>query len=131
MISTSPRSQQPSQAPTLLNLEQLEALVVLGKDDYLDLLNDVMLSVPVRLERIRVAIEDEDAKQLAATAHELRGMLLYFGCDAMTRRLDPLEQQPVVPPAEADAIHADLLSIWQQSLAAIKLWEQSVPEFAP
>ena len=130
MSTHEPSYPELPQAPTLLNLEQLETLVVLGRGDYLDLLNDVIQSVPLQLERIRSAIEDGRANQLAATAHELRGMLLYFGCDAMTRRLDPLENQPVIPPAEATAIHAQLLSIWQQSLAAIKLWEESVPDFA-
>jgi len=129
MSAHSPVPSEPAQAPTLLNLEQLESLVVLGRGDYLDLLNDVIQSVPVQLERIRAAIADGRAKRVSATAHELRGMLLYFGCDAMTRRLDPLENQPAIPPGEAATIHADLLSIWQQSLAAIKRWEQSVPDF--
>lgn len=121
----------PSQGPSLLNLEQLETLVVLGRVDYLDLLNDVSQSVPVQLDHIRAAIAGGQASQLAATAHELRGMLLYFGCDAMTGRLGALEAQPVVAAAQAGTIHAELLSVWQQTLAAIQLWEKTVPGFAP
>ena len=131
MNTHAPIPSELPQAPSLLNLEQLETLVVLGRVDYLDLLDDVVQSVPVQLERIRAAIGDGRAKRVSATAHELRGMLLYFGCDAMTRRLELLENQPAIPAADAATLHADLLSIWQQTLAAIKRWEQSVPDFAP
>lgn len=131
MSATKPSHPEYPQNSPLLDIEQLETLIVLGAADYHDLFGDVTGSVPDRIQRIGAAIQAGNAKQLRADAHELRGMLLYFGCEAMTRRLNLLELPPSPATAEAGAIQEQLLELWQQSLAAIQQWQQSVPELAP
>jgi len=113
----------------LLNVEQLQSLVTLGAADYFDLIGDVIGSVPGRISQIAAAIQEGNAKQLRADAHGLRGMLSYFGCEAMTRSLNFLELQPLPEPAAASAIQARLQALWQKTLDAIQKWEKSVPEF--
>lgn len=113
----------------ILDFDQLDTLAVLGFDDYQDLINDVIQSVPAHLERIQTAIRSGNSKQVGARAHELRGMLLSFGCAAMTRRLDSLEQHPVVDPDLASSLHSELTALWQKSIDSIRQWEKSVPEF--
>ena len=68
---------------------------------------------------------------IKARAHGLRGVLAYFGCVAVTKRLAQLETQECVPPEQAAGIHAELLDLWEQSLAALAEWEKSVPDFGP
>jgi HPt (histidine-containing phosphotransfer) domain-containing protein len=120
----------PPEAP-LLDFHQLETFIVIGIDDYRELLGDVVIEVPQQLEQIREAIQQGDAVTLKARAHGLRGLLAYFGCVAMTRRLAHLETQAGVAPAQADATHAELQALWEQSLAALAEWEKSVPDFGP
>ena len=120
----------PSRAP-LLNLRQLETFCIIGYDDYLELLGDLSLEVPARLEQIRAAIEHGDAVELKTIAHSLRGILAYFGCAALNERFAALEApDAVAPPEQAAAIDGQLQTLWQDSLAAIKAWEKSVPGFA-
>ncbi len=120
----------PPLSAGLLDLEQLESLIVLGAEDFRELLGDVIGSVPGQITRIHADIHAGDAPHLRAHAHELRGMLLYFGCQALAMRLDELEHHPQAPSAEAAAIHADLETLWHHSLAAIQAWQLTVPEFA-
>lgn len=116
--------------PPLLDLDQLENFVPLGLADYLDLLGDVIQDVPGHLEMIHSAIRDNDVPALNARAHSMRGMLANFGCIGMTGFLHRLEYDGPVPPEFADTVHTELEILWQQSLAAIKEWETSVPEFS-
>lgn len=115
---------------TLLDLRQVEHLILIGRMDYLDLLGDVMRDVPLHLESIRSAIQEGDITELQARAHNLRGMISYFGCAAMAARLARLELHETIAPDQARAVHTELQSIWEQSLAAIKQWEKTIPEFA-
>jgi len=118
-----------SQDSLLLNVEQLQSLVALGAADYFDLIGDVIGTVPGRINQIVAAIQGGDAKQVRAEAHGLRGMLSYFGCEALTSSLNTLEQQPLPAPEAADTIQAQLQALWQQTLSAIQQWEKTVPEF--
>jgi len=119
-----------TQQLALIDPRQLETFIVIGVVDFLDLLGDVIRDVPVHLEYIKSAIEMGNRGELNNRAHSLRGMLAYFGCLAMTARLNQLEHQTICPPDQAVTTHTELLTLWQQSLNAIKEWEKSVPEFA-
>ncbi len=118
------------QAP-LLDLEPLESFVVLGYEDYLDLLGDVIRDVPGHLESIHTAILAGNSADVSTRVHSFRGMVSYFGCIALTGRLAELERQPAIAPTEAAAIHTELQDLWDRSLAALKDWEKSVPDFVP
>ncbi len=131
MSTTEPSHSDHPEGSPLLNVEPLEALVTLGVDGYYDLIGNLIETVPGRIARIGAAIQEGDGKQLRADAHGLRGMLSYFGCEAMTRSLNILEQQPLPAPAAASTIQEQLLALWLESLAGIQQWEKSVPEFAP
>jgi hypothetical protein len=124
----SPISSPSPQAP-LLDYHQLETFVVIGVVDYLDLLGDVIEDVPVQLGQIQAAIEQGDMVHLKARAHALRGLVAYFGCVAMTARLADLERQDNILPGQAAATHAELQDLWHQSLAALRAWEKSLPDF--
>ncbi len=104
---------------------------MLGAADYLDLIGDVIESVPGRIRRIGAAIQDSDGKQLRAETHSLQGMVSFFGCEALIRNLIILEQQPLPDPATASEVQAQLQALWQQTLLAIRQWEKTVPELAP
>ena len=118
------------QAP-LLDLDQLESIGAIGYDDYLDLLGDVIRDIPHHLGGIRAAIAAGDSVNFRSRVHAFRGIISYFGCVALTSRLAALEHQLEVAPAQATAIHTELQDFWDRSLAAIKEWEISVPDFAP
>ena len=118
------------QAP-LLDLEPLEVFATLGYDDYLDLLDDVIRDVPGHLESFRAAIHAGNPADVSSRVHTFRGMVSYFGCIALTGRLAELEHQPAIAPTQAAAIQAELQELWDRSLAAIRDWEKSVPDFAP
>ena len=118
------------QAP-LLDLEPLEVFATLGYDDFRELLSDVIRDVPGHLESFRAAIHAGNPADVSSRVHTFRGMVSYFGCIALTGRLAELEHHPAIAPTEAPAIHAELQDLWNRSLAAIKNWEKSVPEFAP
>ena len=118
------------QAP-LLDLDPLETFAVLGYDDYLDLLSDVIRDVPGHLDAVRAANLAGNPADVSSRVHSFRGMVSYFGCIALTGRLAELERQPAIAPTQAAAIHAELQDLWDRSLAAIKDWEKSVPDFAP
>jgi HPt (histidine-containing phosphotransfer) domain-containing protein len=126
-------STNPGSTPelTLLDYHQLETFIVIGIDDYHELLGDVTLEAPEHLRQIKVAIQQGDAATIKTRAHGLRGLLAYFGCVAVTKRLAQLETQEIVPPEQADSTHAELLDLWEQSLAALAEWEKSVPDFGP
>lgn len=115
---------------TLIDYHQLEPFIVIGIADYLDLLNDVIRDVPSHLENIRIAIRDGNTREFKNLAHTFRGMISHFGCIAMTARLAQLEHYESIVPNQAAAIHAELQALWGQSLAALKDWEKSVPNFA-
>ena len=116
---------------SLLNLEPLEVFATLGYDDYFDLLSDVIRDVPGHLESVRAAIHSGNPAEVSSRVHNFRGMVSYFGCIALTDRLAELEHHPAIAPTEAPAIHAELQDLWDRTLAAIKDWEKSVPDFAP
>lgn len=115
----------------LIDPPQLETFIVFGHADYLDLLGDVIHDVPGHLERLRTAISAGNPGEIRAAAHSLRGMLSYFGCVALTTRLADFEHQTAIPPEQAAPIHAELSGLWEKTLAAIKEWEKTVPDFAP
>ncbi len=115
----------------LLDLGQLESFAGIGYDDYLDLLSDVVRDVPRHLEGIRASIDAGNSTDVRSRLHSFRGMISYFGCIALTDRLAGMEQHPEIPPDQAVGIHSELQSLWDRSLAAIKDWEKSVPDFAP
>jgi len=114
----------------LIDVSQLESFIELGPVAYDEILNDAIHQIPIYLAQINDAIIDGNAPRLNASAHRIRGTLLTFGCIAMSERCDCLELHKNVTPDHAAAIHAELLALWNQSLAAIREWEKSVPEFA-
>ena len=116
--------------PALINPGKLQTFVMLGGDDYRELLGDLIREVPEQLDRMRTAIAAGDVAECRQRAHSLRGILGYFGCVVMTARLGALESRDAVMPEEAATIHADFQDLWHNSLAAIREWEKSVPEFA-
>ena len=124
MGSTNPGP--PPQVP-LLDYHQLETFAVIGIADYLRLLGEVIEDIPHQMDQIRASIEQGNVPQARARAHGLRGLVAYFGCVAMTARLASLEAQEDYPVAQTAAIHADLLDIWEQSLAALDAWRTSLP----
>jgi len=117
----------PPQVP-LLDYHQLETFAVIGVADYLRLLAEVIEDIPKQMDQIRAAIQEGNVPQIRARAHGLRGLVAYFGCVAMTERLAQLENQEHFPPAQASAIHAELEDVWQNSLAALNAWQQSLSE---
>lgn len=120
-------------APTnpLLDPSQLETFIMLGYEDYADLLDDVKRDVPGYFTVIRSAIASGDSKACAAAAHSCRGMLSYFGCTALTSQLAKLENGVLPDKSCAESVHNELLAIWESTLNAILKWEKSVPDFAP
>ena len=120
----------PQQAP-LLDYHQLETFAVIGIADYLRLLAEGIEDIPHQMAQICSSIQEGNVPQTRARAHGLRGLVAYFGCVAMTERLAHLENQEDFSPAQASAIHAELHAIWQQSLAALNAWQQSLPDSEP
>lgn len=118
----------PPQTP-LLNLHQLEVFSVIGYDGYLELLGDLIVEVPARLDQLRVCIQQGKAIERKAIAHSLRGILAYFGCAAINVRFAALEELETVPPEQAGAIDAELQTLWQDTLDAIRAWEMAKPGF--
>lgn len=114
----------------LLDCHQLQTFVVIGVADYLELLGEVIEDVPVQLAQIRDSIQQGNVPQVKARTHGLRGLVAYFGCVAMTARLACLENQDQCSPEQASAIHLELQALWQQSLAALREWEKSLPGYA-
>ncbi len=115
---------------TLIDRHQLETFIAIGFADYHELLADVIRDSPAYLDAIRDAIRDGDLEKLKTKTHSLRGMISFFGCIGMTSKLARLGECSSVAPDRAAAIHAELLSLWEASLAAIEEWETCVPEFA-
>ena len=118
----------PPMDPDLLDLQQLEPFVAIGREDYLDILGDVERDVPDHLQRLCDAIRSANTAEVKSRAHATRGMLSHFGLIAMTSRLAVIEHQETPGPAEADGIHRSLVELWNRSYAALKAWEASVPE---
>jgi len=114
----------------LVNTDKLRTFLILGVDDYVEMLGDLIGEVPEQLDRMRDAIQSGDIADCRQAAHSLRGILGYFGCVAMTARLGQLEGRPSLAAEEAPTIHAEFQSLWSASLAAIRQWEKSVPDFA-
>ena len=123
-------SNPPPPTP-LLDYHQLETFAVIGVADYLRLLAEVIEDIPHQIEQIRSSIQEDNVPQARARAHGLRGLVAYFGCVAMTERLANLEKQQEFSPVQAPVIHAELEAIWQQSLAALNAWQQSIVESSP
>lgn len=115
----------------LLDPRQLETFVMLGYEDYADLLADVTNDVPGYLATIRSAVLAGDAAATSAAAHSCRGMLSYFGCVALTDRLAGIEHSPQRDASSAEPEYVELVALWDATRAAILRWEQSVPDFAP
>ena len=114
---------------SLIDVRQLETFIDLGCDGYFDILGDLIQEVPVSISTICTNIAEGDTLALKRHAHSLKGILGCFGCVAISNRIVALEHEASVPPAQAESLHAELLEIWQTSLAAIKEWEKSVPAF--
>jgi hypothetical protein len=125
-----PSHSNPPPSEALLDLGQLNSFVAIGYDDYIDLLGDAVTDVTLHLTAIQAAIQQGNQAELRARSHSLRGMLSYFGCIAMTSRLKLLEENTSLTPPQAALMHAELEAMWVKSLAAIKAWEKTVPEFA-
>jgi len=121
-------SSNPGSSPQvqLLDYHQLESYAVIGVEDYLRLLSDVIEDIPNQMDQIRDSIQQGNAPQIKARAHGLRGLVAYFGCVAMAARLAQLENQEDTVPTQACAIHTELQVIWEQSLAALNSWRQSM-----
>lgn len=114
----------------LLDHKQLDVLVQFGISAYHELIADVVADVPTHLAGIRAAIEESSYSELRTRAHSCRGMLSNFGCIGMTARLARFEHETLTPAAQAADIHTELETLWQRTLAAIRCWETTVPEFA-
>ncbi|KAB2641818.1 MAG: Hpt domain-containing protein [Verrucomicrobia bacterium] len=123
-------SGQPPQDP-LLDYHQLETFAVIGIADYLKLLAEVIEDIPHQMAQISASIQEGNVPQTRARAHGLRGLVAYFGCVAMTSQLARLEELGDFSPVQAAAIHADLQVVWEQTLAAINAWQQSLPSASP
>ena len=119
----------PAPEPSIINTRKLQTFVILGIDDYTEMLGDLMREVPEQLEQMRIDIERGNFAECRQCAHSLRGILGYFGCVAMTARLAELETRESLMPEEAAAIHAEYQTLWHDSLAAIREWEKSIPGF--
>ena len=117
-------------ASALIDPEQLATFIDLGAEVYHEILNDAMPQISELIASIRDAIAANDPAMLNHAAHKACGTLLTFGCTALAQRCQSLESLNPVIPSQAASIHAELESLWSQSLAAIKQWELSVPEFA-
>lgn len=117
--------------PALLDVSQLDTFVMLGYEDYADLLNDVKRDVPGYFDAIRSAIASGDAKACSAASHSCRGMLSYFGCIMLSQLLGALENGALPDAAAAESTHNKLLATWEKTLTAIIEWEKSVPDFSP
>lgn len=124
------QSSSPEEIP-LLNLRQLRSFIVFGHADFLELLEDMRDDIPKQFSAIREAMITGDTEESAATAHSSRGILSYFGCVALNQRLAAIEALETVDPSQAEAIFAELTTLWADTLAAIKEWESGVPEFNP
>ena len=98
-------STQPIPGPDLplINIRKLQTFVMLGIDDYVEMLGDLMREVPEQLEQIRIAIEQGNLEDCREHAHSMRGILGYFGCVTMTRRLASLESRTSLMPEDAAA----------------------------
>lgn len=119
----------PAVHTDLINRSQLASFIAIGREDFLNLLGDVVRDVPRHLDRIRNVVTRGDENGLKDAAHSLRGMLSYFGCIALTARLASFENRETVAPELAGSLHTELETLWESSLAAINEWEKSVPEF--
>ncbi len=114
----------------IIDTEPLESFIIIGYEDYNDLLQDAIQQVPEGIESIRAGVAAGDHQAVKARAHSLKGMLSYFGCKTLTSRLQQLEDRPFAP-GDAPAVQAELLEYWEKSLSALRQWEKSVPGFAP
>jgi len=115
---------------SLLDHNQLKSFITIGYADYTELLSDAIQDVAIHLTAIQAAIQQGKWSELRDHSHSLRGMLSYFGCIAMTARLKTLEESTALTPPQAAAIHGELQILWSRSLAAIRHWEKSIPNFA-
>ena len=115
--------------PEFLDFDILENLAYIGKIEYLEIIGDAITATTEHLENIRAAIGTGNHSALKENLHRLRGMLLQIGCRNMPSRLRELEENHEFLSAnEAETIHEELLSLWEQSLAAIRSWTDTLPE---
>lgn len=123
---------QEAQSPEagILDTEQLETFLMLGYEDYENLLGDVVREVPSYISTIHASILAGDSSACSAATHSFRGMLSYFGCIKLTERLALLEKNALPEASRAGDIQAELLELWKKSLAAIRQWE-SDSDFHP
>ena len=122
---------QSQDSTPLLDYAHLEPFIDIGLTDFLDILSDVIRELPCQLEQIRTAIAQGDHATFKTRAHSLRGMLANFGCLRLTTVLLQLEHGGMIQAERADAIHAELETLWQQSLTAIKVWEKFALQAEP
>ncbi|GAA5115546.1 Hpt domain-containing protein [Luteolibacter yonseiensis] len=124
-------SEPTTSSDSLLDVSQLDTFVMLGYDEYSELLGDVRREVPNYFTVIHGAIASGDSKTCSAACHSCRGMLSYFGCVVLNNLLGGLENGPLPDKSQADPIHDELLTTWNNSLNALLGWEKTVPDFAP
>ncbi|GAA5116607.1 hypothetical protein GCM10023212_03540 [Luteolibacter yonseiensis] len=115
--------------PPLLDLRQLRSFVVLGHENFLELLEDMKGDMPKSFAAVREAMLTGDAEETSAVAHSSRGILSYFGCVALNQRLAVIEALKTVDPSQAEIVFNELTALWAESVVAIKEWESGVPEF--
>ena len=131
--ATLPHKPMQSSPPTalreLIDAQQLNTFIEIGKVGYFDILSDLQQEVPESLEAIRVFIAERDTPAFKRRSHSLKGILGCFGCIAISARLAELEHCEDVSPERADELHAELIELWGNSFEAIKKWEQTVPAF--
>ncbi len=124
--------EQEAQSPEagILDTEQLETFLMLGYEDYANLLGDVVTEVPSYIATIHSSILSRDSGIYSAAIHSFRGMISYFGCINLTEKLAFLEKNALPEASFASDIQAELLKLWEKSLAAIRQWE-SDSDFHP
>ncbi|MEN9974585.1 MAG: hypothetical protein RLZZ282_591, partial [Verrucomicrobiota bacterium] len=136
LTAASPPSPPPTPAITLptrplLNDTIIQNLTFIGIDGYKEVISGATAATSSYLESILTTVAHAESQQLKELLHKFRGMLLQIGCDAMPARLLELESLALPTPDQAHAIQTELATLWQLTLAAIKEWEKSIPEFNP
>jgi HPt (histidine-containing phosphotransfer) domain-containing protein len=124
-----PTSNAPA-VSALIMPEQLETFFDLGVAAYREILDDAMGQIPDLFATIRDAIGENDIVKLNHAAHKVCGTLLTFGCVTLEERCKALQIQKSFSAGQVAAVHTELLALWEQTLAAIREWEKSVPDFA-
>ncbi|WP_299407816.1 response regulator [Acaryochloris sp. IP29b_bin.148] len=111
---TQPRpSIQPEQAPPLLDESALQALLEIGGDDaasfLISVIDNFLRDTEPMLQRLKVAITQQDTAQVNEIAHALKSMTVSMGAHQLTQRYQALEKM-----SKANAL--TLTSEWLQDL---------------